>query len=173
VDDGTARIELRRKLGPSMYALVDPDDLPMLSAYTWAAVRGYKDIFYATAETVIDGRRRRVYMHRVILAAPSGACVDHINHDGLDNRRANIRLATTTQNAANMRARGRSAYKGVAWRSDRGYWRAQIKMNGKNTNLGGFATEIEAARAYDAAARVVFGEFACLNFPNEGMEEAA
>jgi len=95
--------------------------------------------------------------------------IDHINGNGLDDRRANMRTCTNQQNMRNLRKRrsGSSIYKGVYYDKRRRTWYARICHNGKNIHLGTFATEIEAARAYDRAARRLFGEFARLNFPDE------
>lgn len=89
--------------------------------------------------------------------------VDHINHDGLDNRRSNLRPATTKQNVRNSRSRpGSSQYKGVdLFRGVK--WRATIRVDGKKKHLGLFVDEKDAARAYNKAALELFGEFACLN----------
>jgi hypothetical protein len=102
-------------------------------------------------------------MHRLIMAAPDGIGVDHINGDGLDNRRANLRLASQRDNSANMAVRASSAtgFKGVSWKRRNRKWQAQIGR----TYLGIFASAEEAARAYDHAAREAWGEFAHLNFP--------
>jgi len=100
---------------------------------------------------------------------PPGMMIDHINGNGLDDRRANMRTCTNQQNMRNLRKRrsGSSIYKGVYYDKRRRTWYARICHNGKNIHLGTFATEIEAARAYDRAARRLFGEFARLNFPDE------
>ena len=106
-------------------------------------------------------------MHRVILDAPAWRGVDHVNGNGLDNRRANLRFADQTFNQANAR-RGRSStsrYKGVTLVKKSGRWLAQTTRNGKTVFLGYHDTEEAAALAYDAYAREAFGEFACLNFP--------
>ena len=93
--------------------------------------------------------------------------VDHINHDPLDNHRHNLRLATRSQNAANVGpyANNTSGYKGVDF--NQGKWRARITQHGKRHFLGTFDTAEEAARAYDSKALELFGEFASLNFPEE------
>jgi hypothetical protein len=108
-------------------------------------------------------------MHRTILGAPQGHMVDHINRDGLDNRRINLRAATRAQNACNAikrhSIRSTSQFKGVHWDKARSRWAAQIKKLGKVTNIGRFISEEDAARAYDTAAKKVYGEFARLNFP--------
>jgi hypothetical protein len=103
-------------------------------------------------------------LHRFILDAPSALEVDHINGNGLDCRRSNLRLATHKQNLRNQAAHsGTSRYKGVSWNRQRNGWDAQICLNGKNRYLGRFRTEVEAAKAYNEGARLHFGEFARLN----------
>lgn len=98
--------------------------------------------------------------------------VDHINLNGLDNRRENLRLVTPSQNAANSPGqRGSSKYRGVHWDGGRRQWIASVAPDGKQEVLGSFYTEEEAARAYDAAAVRCYGECAYLNFPPEGRPE--
>ena len=103
-------------------------------------------------------------MHRVVL--PGFEMLDHINHDGLDNRRENLRPCTASQNHANQRKRTEhtsSKYKGVHWAKDRNKWRASICVEGRWYKLGAFNTEEEAATVYNAAAQKAFGVFAGLN----------
>ena len=110
-----------------------------------------------------------VHMHRMIMKPPKGMVVDHINCDGLDNRRANLRFATRQQNKCNTRPISRrcsSKYKGVFWARDRCKWRAVVTSKGKRMNLGAFDNEVEAARVRDAAAKKYHGQFAWLNFPD-------
>jgi len=111
-------------------------------------------------------------MHRQIVCAPKHLFVDHINGDGLDNRRENIRLATKRQNSQNMvrkRPNKTSRFKGVSKSQHHNGWRATIKVNGARIHLGYFKDESDAARAYDAAAIEHFGPFAAPNErePNE------
>lgn len=107
-------------------------------------------------------------MHRVIIEAPDEMFVDHINHNGLDNRRSNLRLATRSENTQNRRkisTKTRSRYKGLSLHKERRKgWSARIRVKGKSKFLGFFADEIEAGKAYDRAARKYHGEFAVLNF---------
>jgi hypothetical protein len=102
-------------------------------------------------------------MHRLFAGAP-GMDVDHINGNGLDNRRCNLRPATRSQNNMNRaKRRGVSKFKGVS--PKRGKWRAYLKTGKKQHNLGVFESEYDAARAYDVKAKEMFGEFARVNFP--------
>lgn len=146
--------------------LVDDANVVMLSDYRWHIVPMPRTA-YASARGMNGST---LYMHRLIMDAPKGMQVDHINRDGLDNRRANLRLATKSQNQANEGPRGGSSrYRGV-YRITRGNrtkpWRAQVKYLGHRKGLGDYATEEEAARAYDAFALAAWGEFASLNNPD-------
>ncbi|MBN2312335.1 MAG: HNH endonuclease [Sedimentisphaerales bacterium] len=109
---------------------------------------------------------RLIYMHRLIMNPPSKMQVDHIDGDGLNNQRANLRICTQAENARNRRKHNRrqsSKFKGVCFdkRDDR--WRAYIKKSGKRYYLGYFDSEVKAASAYDVAARKHFKQYACTN----------
>jgi len=148
------------------FAIVDAEDYEWLCKYKWYAQR-VKRNYYA--------RNRRkggvVSMHRVILNAPRGLVVDHINHNSLDNRKKNLRLCTVAENCRNRRPSKRknklSKYKGVSFDKKRKIFRAIICRNKKQYFLGNFKNETDAAKAYDKKARELFGEFAYLNFPQE------
>jgi hypothetical protein len=115
--------------------------------------------------------KQRIYLHRFILGLTPGDGneVDHINQDKLDDRKQNLRLCTRSQNNANRGAyrNNTSGYKCVYFDQKRGEYQAYILVNRHKIHLGRFATAKEAARAYDKAAPLYFGEFALLNFPGE------
>ena len=157
-------------------ALVDDEDFVFLNSFKWTATRGKRkngqDCFYAYRSEKKGGKWRPILMHRIILDAKKGQLVDHRNHDCLDNRRSNLRLATQSQVHANRKISfGSSKYKGVSWFDRTGKWVVYIRIQGKQKNVGYFETEEEAARAYDAKARELFGEFARLNFPDREPTE--
>lgn len=150
------------KLADGRFALIDDEDYEDIGQYKWhIASRGY-----AVRMVRVDGKRKRVYMHRQIMKPVNGTHVDHINNNKLDNRRSNLRFCNTAQNRANAKPNSKSVskYKGVSYRADRNKWVAAIKINNKSIHLGAFTSEIKAARQYDAAAKEHYGEFAYLNF---------
>lgn len=151
-------------LTQGQFALVDDADLATISAYRWRYQRRYdgRGGYATTHVRGADGIKRQMGMHRLLLAPPSHLQVDHINGDGLDNRRANIRICTSAQNAANRPSR--KAIKGICQRGA-GRYLAVIYSTPGRYEFGPFETEHEAGRAYDAACRILHGEFGRLNFP--------
>ena len=143
------------------YAIVDAADYEWLSRYRWHATCA-RGRYYAA--TVINGKS--ISMHRMIMNPPPGMVTDHIDGNGLNNRRTNIRNCTPEQNRYNTRPQGKSSrFVGVCRWGDK--WRAKIKIKGRYVHLGTFDTEIEAARARDAAALQHHGPFAWLNVPDQ------
>ena len=160
----------RIPLTQGKYAIVDPDDYEQLTSHKWYAAR-CKNTFYAGRHTKTgkDGKRIYIKMHRVVLKPPRGLIIDHINRNGLDNRKANLRIVTYAQNCLNRpyinRPNSPSKYKGVTWHKAQSKWVVQICYNGMHKNVGYFHDEIEAGKAYDKAAKKHHKEFAVLNFP--------
>jgi hypothetical protein len=144
--------------------LVDDADYERLSKFNWYLHQGYARTNYALGE----GKYKGVLMHRMIFSTAGTLGIDHANRNKLDNRRNNLRLATPSQNSANAKKRkGRSIYRGVekVERLKQKPWKSIITHDGLHHHLGYFATEIEAAKAWDIAALKYHGEFASLNFP--------
>lgn len=151
-------------LSQGKHAIIDSLDLSLVAGYRWKAVKNGSR-FYASCWH----RGATLYMHRLILPPGDGLTTDHINRDGLDNRRSNLRLATQTQQNANTRLRSdnTSGYRGVSWDKVHSKWMADIYAKGRRYHLGRFASAELAARAYDEAAQELFGEFASLNLNPE------
>jgi hypothetical protein len=116
------------------------------------------------AATYIDGKF--TMMHELVVACPKGMVRDHKDRNGLNNQKANLRIATHSQNQANSPPRNGRRYKGV-YTMESGRWRAQIQFNHKLYYLGSYDTAKEAAKSYDKKAHELYGEFAYLNFPKE------
>jgi hypothetical protein len=144
------------------FAIVDAEDYPSLSQYTWFAEGTHKNYYAVRKEN-----GKSIKMHRQILNAPDHLVVDHIDHNGRNNRKSNLRLCTFAENCRNQRrvAHKTSKYKGVHWRKRGKKWAAAIRCDNKTHHLGYFTNEIEAAKAYDKAARKFHKDFASVNFP--------
>jgi hypothetical protein len=146
-------------------AWVDDEDYEWLNQWKWHAnVHGLT--WYAVRGVGPSSSQLNIKMHRLIMNAPEDMEVDHINGNGWDNRRENLRLCTNLQNQWNRpkQRNNTTGYKGV--KRSRGKFRATIQFRKKDIHLGHFSTAEQAARAYDKKARELFGEFARLNFPD-------
>jgi hypothetical protein len=152
-----------------MFARVDPEDYRRLAEYKWFLAGSPTGCYAAHWHYPEDSKRRRkVWMHRQIIDIPPGMVCDHINRNGLDNRKANLRPATISQNLCNRpkrKTKTRSRYKGLEWDRAQRKWKARLQLNGRKIYLGSFKSEEAAARAYDTAAKKYHGQFATLNFP--------
>jgi len=161
------------KLTQGQKAIVDDEDYDWLSGYKWFALYYLSVKSFRAVRGTWDGKKKRtILMHRIILNAPQGKQVDHINHDTLDNRKNNLRIVTSQQNHFNRRSdrNTSSRYKGVSWNKNKHKWKAYIARGGKSYHLGCFKNEKTAALAYDKAALKLFGEYALINFPEESIK---
>ena len=153
-------------LTQAKYTILDMDDYDRAieSMINWHTGKR-KGIIYA-----VGGKKGKIILlHRFIMEAQPGEEVDHINGDGLDNRRSNLRLCTHAENQHNRgkQKNNKSGYKGVSLTSGGKRYTALIKANGIQHRLGYFTDPVDAARAYDKAALELHSEFALLNFPDE------
>ena len=147
-----------------LVALVDDEDYNILRQFKWNTtfVNGNA---YAMHSFIIDDKQKGISMHRFIMNVPDGLMVDHVDGNGLNNQKSNLRFCTKSQNAANSRTDkvGISKFKGVTKQKGRNSF--TTVCNGKY--IGSFKTEIEAAEEYDKHAHEIFKEFARLNFPDK------
>lgn len=157
------------KLTKNKEAIVDNDDYEWLSKYNWCAKEHKNEgRFYAVRGEGPRKTMKIIRMHRVILNAPKGSEVDHINGNTLDNRKSNLRIVSRNENAKNMKKHkdGLAKYKGVSKLSNgkTNPWRARIWTDNKELSLGAYKTQEEAALVYDLAAILYFGAYAHTNF---------
>lgn len=158
----------RRRTKIKGYAIVDDEDFDYLNQFKWGIdkvlVNGKINNFYVKKRGEKGSSLR---MHRLIMNPPKGMVIDHINGNGLDNRRRNLRICTQSQNMQNQKkGKGSSIYKGVYLEKKHKYkkYLASIKLDKKNIFIGYFHTEHQAALAYDLWANDLFGKFAKTNF---------
>lgn len=151
-------------VGNGLSAQVDDEDYGWLNQYKWHLGTKKCGTQYAIRHLYINGKRSTITMHQDILKTPKGMCTDHINGNGLDNQKRNIRICTPSENCMNRKPQGgTSKYKGVSLHSIGGRWKCRIKTKGKIYNLGHYDSEEEAARKYNEVASSMFGKFARLN----------
>jgi hypothetical protein len=147
--------------------LLDDADVPLVGERGWFADHStMRQTLYARKWVTRNGRTVRLRMHKLITGYPQ---TDHINGNGLDNRRVNLRPVSHSQNAMNrgMRSDNTSGFKGVTWDRKGQFWRVRIWVDGRNLVVGRYDDPTQAALAYDEEARRHFGEFARTNFQEE------
>lgn len=154
----------RIPLTQGLFAIVDDEDFEWLNQWKWSAFKS-RYSYYAQRNQGPRKKQKTILMHRQILNAQKGQITDHKEHNGLDNRKENIRICTPRQNSQNSRKmkKGSSIYKGVIFHIHKKKWMAQIYHKGINKYLGYFDSEIKAAKVYNKMAKELFGKFACLN----------
>ncbi|MHC4641360.1 MAG: AP2/ERF family transcription factor [Planctomycetota bacterium] len=160
---------LRIPLTRGEFAIVDPEDYPRLAKHKWHLAKSPTGSYAVRWKRgPVKNTRRRIWMHRQVIHIPRSLLCDHVNCNSLDNRKENLRPATVSQNLCNRtkkKSKSRSIYKGLEWDRIQRKWKARIQLNNRKIYLGSFNLEIEAARAYDQAAKKHHREFANLNFP--------
>ena len=152
------KIELSGKKGEGKYTIVDEKDFEKLNKISCNFNGKY---------AIGQKNNKKIKLHRLILCTPNGMQTDHINFDKLDNRRANLRICTNSQNMAHRKKMAKntsSKYRGVSWHKCSKKWIATVRINKKSIHLGVFLDEKDAALAYDKRAAELFGEFAFTNF---------
>ncbi len=171
------------KLTRGKYAIVSPEDFEAVNRHKWQATNNHNNTFYAIRTVYINGVRKRLMMHREIMKLPpfdsfgkaqdrsaqgrEGFVVDHQDGNGLNNTRDNLSIVTAAENSYNRRKmarEGTSKYKGVSRDRRNNRYRAIITYKGQVLHLGSFDNEIDAAKAYDEAAKELYGKYAFLNF---------
>jgi hypothetical protein len=160
----------RINLGDGVYTIVDVDIFYRLGHHKWHLKGSNAKKFYVVRDVKIGpGKTKMLSLHREIMNQPKGLLVDHMKGNSLDNRRAVLRVATWGQNAQNRpkKQNTSSRFKGVSFHKRYKKYGATICIKGKNMLLGWFENEIDAAKAYDAAARKYYGPHAKVNFPDE------
>lgn len=147
------------------FAIVDDEDYDFLMQWEWS-LRRQPNSNYASR----SDNGNSIAMHRVIMKTPINMVVDHIDHNGLNCMKSNMRNCTASQNAMNRRPRNKRIFKGTCQRESQ-KWASYIRINGKTIHVGMFETRVEAAKAYDEAAKKYFGDFAYLNFPENEIQD--
>ena len=146
--------------GSNRKAIVDDEDYEYVTSYMWSESNERN---YILAR--VNGKTTSLAVHIMNRYNIHGENIDHIDRDGFNNKKSNLRPATVSQNQANSKISkiNTSGYKGVWWRKNRNRWIAEIRIGGRKKHLGGFRTKEDAAKAYNKAAFLLFGPYANLN----------
>lgn len=149
-------------LNGDLVTLIDDEDAERVAAYSWKAYWTKRGKRYYVTSSGTGGKT--IYLHRFIMDASKGNVVDHKNGDSLNNQKHNLRQTTQQNNCFNSKGKGsNTGFKGVSFSKERRKYFASIMHNRRTIPLGRYATPEEAAKAYNEAARRLFGEFALLN----------
>lgn len=148
------------------FSVIDMVDYNKVKKYNWYAKHQYGDKYYARTKLPLTGKF--IYMHRLIMDIGPNQICDHIDNDGLNNVRENIRICSYADNNRNksINKNNKSGYKGIYWSPRHEKYRASIGLNKKNKHLGYFKCPLDAANAYDRAAKKYFKQFAKTNTRN-------
>ena|SRR5258708_10628396 len=152
------------KLTQGKFSLVDDEDFDNFNKFKWCACWNPSPKSFYARRSIYPGNNKQlsIFLHREIMKAPKGMDVDHINHDGLDNRKENLRVCTRSQNMGNrssLSSNNKTGFRGVHWNKFLRKWRAIIEANGNRIDLGVFSEKTKAAKAYEEANKKYFGEF--------------
>jgi len=155
-------------LTQNQFALVDDEDYDYLNQYKWYAKLGRGDNFYAYRNVRVNGKYTLIAMHQEIMGTHGNKLkkiIDHIDHDTLNNQKSNMRICDVKRNTWNARvySSNTSGFKGVHWHKKCQKYIARVRIDKETHYLGLFETAIEAAKAYNAKALELHGEFAFLN----------
>ncbi|MFC4768723.1 HNH endonuclease [Effusibacillus consociatus] len=154
----------RKRSNECLIAKIDTDDLDLVktSSVNWyACFDNHTQSYYVRGYRFENGKIKHFQLHRLLMNPSKGQVVDHINHDTLDNRKANLRILTSAQNRQNLKGAyksSKSGVQGVMWRKDVGKWQARVKLNGKEKHLGYF-DDLQEAKAVVAQAREKYYPF--------------
>ena len=142
-------------------AFVDDEDYSLLSRHKWRKMKN-NNVWYVVAPFTSNSK---ITMHKIVMGSKAGYIVDHIDRNGLNNQKSNLRFSTASHNAMNSRKHPNcsSKFKGVYWCPSHGTWMSYIVANKKKHYVGSFKSELEAARAWNNAAKKFHGQFAYLN----------
>jgi hypothetical protein len=141
-------------------AIIDADNAETVGLYNWYALENRNSV-YGVRRYVVDGEKYTSHMHRIIINAPCDMQVDHIDGNGLNNRKSNLRIATNSQNQHNarMRSDNTSGYKGVSFHKPSGLWQARLSVGGVCKSLGYFGCSVDAYDAYCIGVKNYHAEF--------------
>jgi len=160
-------------LSKGKQAIVDDEDFEELNKYKWYVLKDTKNgVLYVVRRIRVNKKNKLIWMHREILKTPSGKMTDHINHNGLDNRKNNLRICNNSQNQRNrgICKKNKSGFIGVHWRKKAKKWCAQITKDKKVIYLGLFTDKIDAAKTFDKKSLELNHDFATLNFITKNRE---